>query len=67
MRLNTTLGKLLTLYNTCKFKYLHDLIVGVRWSVNELVTIVIHLAQKSRHIIKMFAIHPFFFLSQRLR
>jgi hypothetical protein len=35
--------------------------------VNELVTTVIHLTQKSKHIVKMFAIHPFPFLSQRLR
>ena len=33
-------------------------VVKVRWSVNELVTIVIRLAQKSKHIIKMFAMHP---------
>jgi hypothetical protein len=67
MRLNTTLGILLTFYNTCKFKDLHNLIVGVCWSVNELVTTVIHLTQKSKHIVKMFAIHPFSFFSQRLR
>ena len=35
--------------------------------MNELVTLVIHLAQKSKHIIKMFTIHPFSFLSQCMR
>ena len=35
--------------------------------MNELVTLVIHLAQKSKHIIKMFAIHPFPFLFQCMR
>jgi hypothetical protein len=35
--------------------------------MNELVTIIIHFAQKSKHIIKMFKIHPFLFISQRLR
>ena len=29
-----------------------------------LVTLVVHLAQEPKHIIKMFAIHPFSFLSQ---
>ena len=67
MRLNTTLGILLTFYNTYKFKKLHDLTIGVHWSVNEHVATVIHLTQKSKHIIKMFAMHPFYFLSQRLR
>ena len=35
--------------------------------MNELITLIIHLAQKSKHIIKMFAIHPFPFFSQCLR
>src|SRR6202161_1764523 len=35
--------------------------------MNELVTLVIHLAQKSQHIIKMFTIHPFSFLPQCMR
>src|ERR1700737_3792701 len=35
--------------------------------MNELVTLVIHLAQKSKHIIKMFTIHPFSSLSQCMR
>ena len=35
--------------------------------MNELVTLVIHFAQKSKHIIKMFTIHPFSFLSQCMR
>ena len=35
--------------------------------MNEFVTIVIQLAQKSKHRIKMFTIHPFFFLSQCMR
>ena len=32
-----------------------------------LVILVNHLAQKSKHIVKMFAIHPFIFLSQCMR
>ena len=35
--------------------------------MNELITLIIHIAQKSKHIIKMFAIHPFPFISQRMR
>lgn len=35
--------------------------------MNELVTLVIHLIQKPQHIIKMFTIHPFSFLSQCMR
>ena len=35
--------------------------------MNKLITIIIHLAQKSKHIIKMFAIRSFPFLSQCLR
>lgn len=51
MRLNTTIGILLTSYNTYNFKESHNLIVGVCWSVNELVTTIIHLTQKSKHIV----------------
>ena len=67
MRLNRTLAILLTLYNTNKFKQSHDLVVGICRCINELITLIIHLAQKSKHIIKMFAIHPFPFLSQCMR
>jgi hypothetical protein len=35
--------------------------------MNELVTLVIHLSQISKHIIKMFTIHSFSFLSQCMR
>ena len=35
--------------------------------MNELITLIIHLTQNSKHIIKMFAIHQFSFLSQCLR
>ena len=35
--------------------------------MNELITLIIYLAQKSKHIIKMLALHPFPFLSQSLR
>ena len=35
--------------------------------MNEVVTLIIHLAQKSKHIIKMFAIHPFSLLPQCMR
>ena len=44
MQLNTTIEIFLTFYKTCKFKLPHDLVVGVRWSMNELVTIIIHFA-----------------------
>ena len=56
-----------SLHNTNKFKQSYDLVEDVRWSVNELVTVVIHLAQKSKHIIKLFAIHSFPSLSQTLK
>lgn len=42
---------LLTLYNTGKFKYSLAFIVGERWSMNEHVIVVVHLVQKSKHII----------------
>ena len=35
--------------------------------MNKIVTLVIHLTQKSKYIIKMFAIHPFPFISQCMR
>ena len=35
--------------------------------MNELVPLIIHLAQKSKHIMKMFAINAFPFLSQCMR
>lgn len=35
--------------------------------VNELVTIIINLAKKSKDILKMFAVDPFPFLSQNMR
>ena len=35
--------------------------------MNELVTLIIHLAQKSKHIIKMFTSYSFIFLSQSMR
>src|ERR1700738_132312 len=67
MVLNRPFAILLTLYNTSKFKWSHDLVIGICRCMNELVTLVIHLAQKSKHIIKMFTIHPFSFLSQCMR
>lgn len=67
MRLNMTLGTLLTLYITSKFKQLHDLIVGRCWSMNEFVIVVIHLEQKLKYIIHMFSVHPFAFFPQNLR
>jgi hypothetical protein len=35
--------------------------------MNEFITIIIHLTKNSKHIMKMFAIHQFPFLSQCLR
>jgi hypothetical protein len=35
--------------------------------MNELITLIIHLTQKSKHILNMFARHQFHFLSQCLR
>ena len=67
IRLSRTFAILLTFYNTNKIKQSHDLVVGICRCMNELVTLVIHLAQKSKHIIKMFATHPFPFLSQCMR
>ena len=64
MQLNTTLATLLTLYNTCKFKHCNYFIVGICRCMNELVTLVIHLAQKSKHIVKMLVLHTFPFLSK---
>lgn len=57
IRLSTTLGILLTLHNTGKFKKLHDLVVRERWSVKELVIVIVHLAQKSKHIIYIYIVH----------
>ena len=67
MRLIKALAILLTLYNTSKFQQSHDLIIGICRCMIELVTFVMHHAQKSKHIIKMFAIHPFLFLYQCMR
>ena len=46
---------------------MHDLVIGICRCINELITFVIHLVQKSKHIIKMFTIHSFSFLSQCMR
>ena len=51
VHLNTSFGKSFTPYNTNKFKWSQDLVVGERWGVKELVTVVDHLAHKSKHII----------------
>lgn len=51
VHLNTSFGESFTPYNTNKFKWSQDLVVGERWGVNELVTVVDHLAHKSKHII----------------
>ena len=59
--------------NTCttthilQHQQVHNLIVRICRYMNELITLIIHLAQKSKHIINMFAIHPFSFISQCLR
>ena len=44
-----------------------NLIVYICRCKNDFITLIVHLAQKSKQVIKMFAIHPFPFLSQCLR
>lgn len=61
MWFNATFAILLTFYHISKLKKLHDLIVGIHRCMTELVTLGIHLAKKSNHIIKMFVVYPFFF------
>ena len=63
MWLNTSLGTSFFPYNINKFKKSDDLVVGESWGKNEFITIIVHLAPKSRHITKIFAIHPFSSLS----
>ena len=41
--------------------------VGIWSCVSEVVTFVVHLTRKSKHIIQMFAVHPFLFFSHSLR
>ena len=50
-----------------KLKQLHNFIVGKCWSMHDFIIVIIPLGHKSKHIIKIFAIHPFPFLSQILR
>lgn len=50
--INTTLPSLLPFNNTNQLKYSHNLVVGESWSMNELVVVVVHLAQKFKHIIR---------------
>ena len=45
----------------------HNLIVCICRCMNEPITLIIHLAQNPKHIMKMFAIHQFSFISQCLR
>lgn len=39
-----------------QLKQLHDHVVGVHWSMDELVNVIIHLALRIEHIVKVFAI-----------
>lgn len=57
--MNITLAISFIFYNTNKCKKPQNLIIGVRWSMNEHVTVVIPLAQNPKSIIKMFVIHSF--------
>lgn len=43
---NTSLASILVLNNANQLQYSHDLVVGVRWSNNELVVVVIHKLHK---------------------
>lgn len=45
--LNTSLASILVLNNDNQLQYSHDLVVGVRWSKNELVVVVIHKLHKN--------------------
>lgn len=40
---NSTLASILALINANQLKKMHDVIVGMLWSVNELVFVEIHL------------------------
>ena len=65
--MNTLLASLLVFNNIDKLKCLHDLVIGICWSMNELVVVKIHLGQKLELIVQVFAIHQFPFLSQTYR
>lgn len=41
--MNTILAKLLVFNYTDKLKWLHDLVVGICWSVNEVVIVIIQM------------------------
>lgn len=52
---------------TCQLKKSHDLIVGIHWSINEFVVVIIHLAQKHEYVVRCLLYTKFSFLSPSLR
>lgn len=62
--MDTILASLLVFNNTNKLKWLHDLVVGICWRMDELVVVVIDLTYKFKLILQVFVIHQISFLSR---
>ena len=61
--MNTIRASLLVFDNTNELKWPHDLVVGICWSMDELV-VVIHFGKKFELVVQVFVVHQSSFLSQ---
>ena len=52
--------------NTDKHKWLHGLVAGICWSMDDLVVVVIHLGWKFELIVQVFAITNFSLFSKAM-
>ena len=57
--------QVLAFNNYSKLKYMHDLVVGVGWSMTEFVMVVVHIVIRNLNTqTKSFAVHPFYVFSK---